>query len=253
MNTWEAIAYGAVQGITEYLPVSSSAHLILFPKFMHWEDPGLAFDVFLHLGTLLATLIYFRRDWFLFLLGKAEVKPIHIVLGTAPALLVGFLIHHWVETVFRGDHIIAIALFIGGLMLWISDRRGSKQKEVSQITARDALVIGCVQCLALIPGFSRSGSTILAGLLLGLTRPAAARFSFLLSAPITAAALVYELKKLISGGFGADLGWTQLGWATVSSFLFGMLAISALLRWIRRVSYGVFAIYRTALAFILFL
>lgn len=253
MSTWEAIAFGAVQGLTEYLPVSSSAHLILFPKFMSWEDPGLAFDVFIHLGTLLATLIYFRRDWFLFFQGKSDIKLSHVILGTLPALLVGYLVHHWVETVFRGEKIIAATLFVGGLLLWYSDWSGKKQKDVSHLTAKDALIVGLLQCLSLMPGFSRSGSTIMAGLFLGLTRHAAARFSFMLSAPITAAALLYELKKLLTEGSMGVVSWQEIWLATGASFFFGMMAITALLKWIKGVNYGVFAIYRALLALSLLL
>lgn len=253
MTTWEAVAYGAIQGLTEYLPVSSSAHLILLPKFMNWQDPGLAFDVFIHAGTLLATLIYFRKDWFLFFQGKSDVKFIHVVLGTLPVLVVGFLVHDWVETIFRGTHVIASALFMGGALLWVSDLKGSKSREVEQLSAKDAFVIGLLQCCSLVPGFSRSGSTIMGGLFLGLSRPASARFSFLLSAPVTGAALLYELKKLVGADVISTVGLFELLLATGASFIFGIMAIAFILKWLRGVSYGVFTVYRTLLAISLFL
>lgn len=247
MSLFEAILYGAVQGITEYLPVSSSAHLILLPHFLGTADPGLAFDVFLHLGTLLATLTYFRRDWWSIARGETPWKP--IAVATIPALAMGALLHKHVETVFRGPAVLVATLSLGGLVLFLADHFRPRERTLASLSLRDALWVGVGQCFSLVPGVSRSGSTITAGRLLGFDRAAAARFSFLLSAPITGAAVVFELRKwgeLANGPVGGE----ALLAAGLSSFLFGMLAIGGLLRLMRRFGYLSFAVYRVALALV---
>jgi undecaprenyl-diphosphatase len=283
----EALLYGAVQGITEYLPISSSAHLILLPKFLGTEDPGLTFDVFLHLGTFLATVSYFWRDWLGVLRtlpfvgarvgwiggGQASVgtgsvadetagplggssqptvswQP--IALATVPALIAGALLHDWVETVFRGSEVLVVTLVVGGLVLWASDHFLPRTRELRELTLRDALWVGVAQCCALVPGVSRSGSTITGGRLLGFTRESSARFSFLISAPITGAALAFELRnwsELVNG----SVGWDTLLIAFVSSLVFGWLTIDSLLKLLRRFGYLSFAIYRVALALTVYL
>lgn len=255
MNLGEAILYGAVQGITEYLPVSSSAHLILLPRFLGTEDPGLAFDVFLHLGTLLATLVYFWREWRdIFLLRSRGILQA-IVLGTLPALVVGALLHHAIEEHLRSPMVMVWSLSLGGIVLFAADRLSKRGRTVASIGFRDALFVGVFQCLALIPGVSRSGSTITAGRLVGLERGDAARFSFLLSAPVTAAAILFELRHFreLAGSLGAD--GTGGGGALVaglfSSFFFGCLAISGLLKLLRRYGYLIFALYRICLAIVI--
>ncbi len=268
MTYIEALLYGAVQGVTEYLPISSSAHLILLPKFLGTEDPGLTFDVFLHLGTLLATLSYFWRDWLSVLrtlpgLASASVgggegsgargiswQP--IVAGTVPALIAGAALHRWVETVFRGSEVLMVTLVVGGIALWASDHFMPRTRQIGELRMKDAIWVGLAQCLALVPGMSRSGSTIMGGRLLGFTRESAARFSFLLSAPITAAALVFELRKWNELATG-QLGWDVLLIAGVSSFVFGWIAIDALIRLLRRFGYLSFAMYRVALALTIYL
>ncbi len=262
--TWlEAFFYGAVQGITEYLPVSSSAHLILAPLFLGKSDPGLAFDVFLHSGTLAATVIYFRKDW----LALASTLPLvgdwfHprpgrppwevvnwrlVMAGTVPALIVGAALHKVVEESFRGPATMVWTLLLGGVVLVAVDYGCRRGRELKTIGMKDALIIGAVQCLALVPGVSRSGSTMTAGRALGFSRESAARFSFLLSAPVTAAALLFELRKwrqLLEPGIGVEC----LLMGAVSSFVFGWLAIDVLLKVVRRYSYVSFAVYRAALA-----
>lgn len=256
MTLGEGFLYGAVQGLTEYLPISSSAHLILLPRFLGSEDPGLAFDVFLHLGTLLATLSYFYKDWKAIALSalgrqKSGITWPPIVLGTVPALVAGALIHKWAETSLRSNWVLVCTLSLGGVALWAADRFASAKRDLGKLALRDAAWVGLAQCLALIPGMSRSGSTILGGRLLGFERAAAARFSFLLSAPITAAALVFELRKwneLTSSSIGPG----PLLVSAVSAMVFGWIAIGGLLRLVRRYGYLAFAIYRVALALVIY-
>jgi undecaprenyl-diphosphatase len=257
MTYFEAFLYGAVQGVTEYLPISSSAHLILLPKFLGTRDPGLAFDVFLHLGTLCSTLIYFWSDW-RGILSQLAGKPRkgdalpwqYIAVGTLPALVAGAGLHHWVETVFRGNAVLVTTLVVGGLALFLADHFAPRKRTLGKAGLRDAVWIGLAQCLALVPGMSRSGSTIMGGRLLGFDRTAAARFSFLLSAPVTGAALVFELRKWRElTGDGIEVG--QLLVAGGASFLFGLLAIGGLLKLIRRFGYLSFAVYRVGLAVVI--
>ncbi len=276
MNLFEAFLYGAVQGITEYLPVSSSAHLILLPKFLGTQDPGLTFDVFLHIGTLFSTLIYFRADWWAVLqdfltdfrkiFGRAGavsssgsgpravqglVSWRMIALATIPALAAGALLKPLIETVFRGVDVIAWALIVGGVLLFFVDRFSRGTRDLGQAGFRDALGVGLAQCLSLVPGMSRSGSTMIGGRLMGLDRYSAARFSFLISAPVTLAAIIFELRhwgELVSGA----VGLAPLMVALLSSFVFGMLAIGGLLRILRRFGFLGFAVYRVVLgAFLL--
>lgn len=257
MTYFEALIYGAVQGIAEYLPISSSAHLILLPKFLNQTDPGLTFDVFLHLGTLLATLIYFWREWAavfnLSPVRKTQLAPVAwkpIVLATLPSLVAGGLLHQWCETTLRGNLILAISLVVGGVALYLSDAYCSKKRTLSSLKLSDAFWIGVAQCFALIPGVSRSGSTMTGGRLLGFDRTESARFSFLISAPVTAAALVFELRhweQLFSGPIGVG----PLLVAGFSSFLFGCLAIGGLLRLLRCFGYLSFLIYRIVLSLII--
>lgn len=262
MTHLEALLYGAVQGITEYLPISSSAHLILLPQFLGTEDPGLTFDVFLHLGTLFSTLIYFWKDWLAIfasirrtlLRGPAPASAtevgvpwLYLVYATVPALIAGAAFHSVISTSLRGHQVTVFTLVIGGLALWLTDRLCAERRGLGAASAKDAWVIGLIQCLALVPGISRSGSTMTAGRLLQFDRASAARFSFLISAPITAAAIVFELRhwqQLLHG----PVGLGPLLVAGVSSFVFGMLAIGGLLRVVKRFGYFSFALYRCALA-----
>ncbi len=256
MSYLEAFIYGAVQGVTEYLPVSSSAHLILLPKFLGTTDPGLAFDVFLHLGTLLATLGYFWRDWLAVISDprggrKGGVPLSHLVVATLPALAAGAALHSWVETAFRGPGVIVVTLVLGGAALFGADRLFRRDRSLARMGWKDALGVGIAQCFALVPGVSRSGSTMIGARLLGFDREASARFSFLISAPVTAAAIVFELRKwdgLAAGPVGAG----PLVVACLASFAFGWLAIGGLLRLLRRFGYLSFFVYRSALAAVVY-
>lgn len=255
MSYSEAFLYGLLQGITEYLPVSSSAHLILLPRFLGTKDPGLGFDVFLHFGTLLATLLYFRKDWQILLVNLLQRKKdkrllFCLVVGTIPALVAGALFHHWVESTLRATSVLVATLSLGGVALHLLDRRGRKSRTLDGLRIKDAWWIGFAQMFALIPGVSRSGSTMMGGLALGLTRDAAARFSFLLSAPVTAAAIAYEGLKLRKG-LPAQMDLSVYAVAGISSFVFGWLAIDGLLKIVKRFSYFSFAVYRVVLALVI--
>ncbi len=262
MTYGEAILYGLVQGVTEYLPVSSSAHLILLPKFLGTEDPGLTFDVFLHIGTLLATLSFFWRDWlglfrtlpFIAKPGdprRGDVSWELVAIATVPALIAGAILHKWVSTIFRGEMVLVCTLILGGVLLYLSDTLAKRTRSLNQAKWKDALWIGIAQCFALVPGISRSGSTMTGARLLGFDRPSSARFSFMISAPITAAAIVFELRhwdQLVN----SSVALGPLLVAGVSTFVFGILAIGGLLKLLRRFGYLSFAIYRVILALVVF-
>jgi len=255
MTVFQAVVLGTLQGLAEFLPISSSAHLALAPWLFGWPDPGLAFDVALHVGTLLAVLWFFRREW-VRLAGAAlrvvaqrgartaeERRAIYLVIATIPGGIGGLLLNDLAESTFRSPGLIAGALIAMGFALWIVDRIVPRRRTLDDMRWTDALAIGVAQVFALIPGVSRSGSTITAGRALQLDRESAAVFSFLMSMPITAAAALHEVPKAIhAGGFGVPLVAGVLA-AAVS----GWLAISILLRYVSRNNYAVFAVYRFAL------
>ncbi|HEX9635036.1 MAG TPA: undecaprenyl-diphosphate phosphatase [Candidatus Limnocylindria bacterium] len=265
----QAILIGILQGLTEFIPVSSSAHLELAPWIAGWESDGLvgslAFDVFLHLGTLTALLLYFARDWVR--LGGAFVASLRerrigadpdrrliwlLVLATVPAAIIGFLGEDLIDRVLHGgsDPVrLAIAgfLVIGAAALWLADRLGSRRRELDELGVPAALTIGFSQALALLPGISRSGATLTAGLALGLTRESAARFTFLLATPITLGAGLYGSRKLfIEPHTGGE--WLAIVAGFGASAVAGMLAIGFMLAWLRTRSVAVFSIYRVAFA-----
>jgi undecaprenyl-diphosphatase len=255
MNSWHALVLGLVQGLAEFLPISSSAHLALAPLLLGWKDPGLAFDVALHLGTLLALAWYFRKDWLTLIRSGVEIvttravssaeqwQVVYLVLATIPGAIAGLLVKDYAETVFRAPALTAIALMVMGVLLWAADRFASRARELTSVRWRDALLVGCAQMFALIPGVSRSGSTMTAARTLGFSRPAAARFSFLMSMPITAAAVALKLPEAIAEhGVSAPLVIGIVA-AAVSSWL----AIDVLLKYVSKYSFGVFALYRVLL------
>lgn len=262
MSYWEALLYGAVQGVAEYLPISSSAHLILLPRFLGRPEPGLTFDVFLHIGTLAATLWYFRRDWLGVLKGlsaSGRATPAGqesnrllacIIAATIPALIAGALLNDYAETVFRSNWVLVVTLPLGGFALYLIDRLLHPTLGLSGLSWSRAIGVGFFQCLALVPGMSRSGSTMMGARALGLERGAAARFSFLISAPVTGAAIIFKLRH-----FGellqADIGIGPLVVAGLGSFVFGLLAIDGLLRLLKRFGFMSFAVYRAGLAFVI--
>jgi len=260
----QAIVMGIVQGLTEFLPVSSSGHLIIVPFLAGWDDPfitSLSFSVMLHIGTLVALLLYFRAEWLrLVPAGLATIRDRSfdgdsdrrtawlVAIATVPALIIGFLLNDAVEAGFRQVGLVALMLVIGGGILWLAERRGSRRLLGVDLTFAKALGIGLAQALALIPGISRSGISISAGLFAGLDRESAARFSFLMATPITGAAAVYETYKLLSGeaGLAVDIGPLLAGMA--ASMFAGFVAIAGLLRFLRTRSTDVFVAYRVVLA-----
>jgi undecaprenyl-diphosphatase len=266
---FQAILIGIIQGLTEFIPVSSSAHLELAPWIFGWDDNpligSLAFDVFLHLGTLIALLAYFWRDW-VRLVGAvfASIRDRHIgldadrrlgwllVLGTIPAALIGFVGEDFIDRVFHGDSdevrlAIAAALVVGAIILVAADWLGAKRRAIEQVGPWTSLAVGFSQALALLPGISRSGATISTGLALGLTREAAARFSFLLATPITLGAGLYGSRHLLDEPH-TGTEWLAIGAGFAAAAIAGLLAIGFLLAWLRRRSFLVFGVYRVALA-----
>ena len=253
MDILQAVVLGLIQGLTEFLPISSSAHLSLAPWLFGWQDPGLAFDVALHLGTLVAVLWYFRVEWLS--IGAAAIelvrtrrldapekwRVVHLIIATIPGGLAGLAFKSQAETVFRAPALTAVALIVMGSVLWAVDRWASQDRPLSSVGWRDALLIGCAQMFAIIPGVSRSGSTITAGRALRLDRQSAAVFSFLLSMPITAAAVLHELPKAVREAGGITL---PLVLGVLTAGISSWLAISVLLRYVSRHSYGIFAVYR---------
>ena len=259
-DIFQSIFLGIVQGASEFLPISSSAHLILIPKIFNWQDQGLAFDVALHLGTLFAVLTYFFNDWKrviasspLFKINK-EPKLFNslrsdpffiIIISTIPGVLSGILLEKNAESVFRNPILIAATLSLGGLILFYADRTGKKNS--SSITLKKGLLIGFAQAFAIIPGISRSGITIAAALILGFDRVSAAKFSFLLSTPIILGAGMKELPVLIERGI--DTGFIS---GIVFASLSGYLAIKYMIRYLATRNYDVFVAYRIILAIFIF-
>jgi undecaprenyl-diphosphatase len=258
VTIFEAIVLGVVQGLAEFLPISSSGHLILVPWLLGWESHGLTFDLALHLGTSAALLGYFWRDWLTLVtavirgLTDAKFRAGHewrlawlIVLGCIPAAIVGILFEDVIEATFREPALIAVLLIAFGLVLLVADLVGKRRRALEHVTLVDALVIGCAQVLALAPGVSRSGITMTAGLFRGLDRGSAARFSFLLSAPITVAAALYKLRVLVREPLsGSEAVAFLVG--IITAAVVGALAIGFLLRFLQRQPVYVFVWYRLA-------
>jgi undecaprenyl-diphosphatase len=255
----EALLLGILQGLTEFLPVSSSAHLILVPWFFRWNHPildSLTFDVALHAGTLVALLAYFWKDWVAMIgafsqmllrrrIDRFQEKLIvYLVLATIPAAIAGFLLEKTVESTFRNPILILFPLIVVSFfMIWV-EKRKIAGRALNRITLKDALIIGCAQALALLPGVSRSGITISTGLLQGYDRESATRFSFLLSTPVVGGAAVLHLRHLFKGG----TDWPLFGLGFAASAIVGFLAIAFLMRYLRRHTLNVFAGYRLVLA-----
>ncbi len=261
MTLIQIIVLALIQGLTEFLPVSSSAHLILGSVAFGWPDQGLVFDVATHLGTLLAVLVYFRKDLAEML--QALVRPIkigedrrhramagYLAVASVPALLIGGLAPDIVEMYLRDVRVIAWMTIGFGLLLWLSDVIGKNNRSFDDFNFRTAMLVGIAQAFALIPGVSRSGITITAGRFLGFVPDAAARFSFLLSIPIIAAAGGYGALRVASGE--APIDWSQFLLAFLLSAVAGWLCIAAFLALLKRVGLLPFVIYRLALGIVLF-
>lgn len=261
MELFQAFILGMVQGLGEFLPISSSAHLIITPYLFNWPDQGLAFDIALHWGTLFAVVTYFYKDiWHLIKGFFHSLFPSTrdlqsntyqklswlILLATIPAAIIGKLFEHQVETAFRNPILIAVTLTVVGFILLAADKYGSKLKNLTDLKWGNALGIGLAQALAIVPGISRSGATITTGLLQGFTRQDAAKFSFLMSIPIILGAGILKLPEISN-----IQNHTQLLVGFISSTIFGFLAIKYMLKYIATKSFAVFAWYRFVLAIII--
>lgn len=255
MEIFYAIFLGLLQGATEFLPVSSSGHLLLAAHFFGVEEASLTFDVVLHLATLVAIVAYFRRDLAaLFLAFFGSYGPgrgpqerrvaLYICYATVPAVVAGLLLGDYIENILRAPLLVAMTLSAAGLLLWWAEKIGGRQRSYGSLGLRDALIIGCAQALALVPGVSRSGATITAGLFLGLNRVAAARFSFLLSAPVIFGAASYKLIKLFRGPGLQDGQYLFYAAGFGAAALSGYAFISLLMRFVQSHSLAVFAYYR---------
>lgn len=261
MDLVRAAILGIVQGLTEFLPISSSGHLILIPRLFNWPDQGLSFDVGLHVGTLLAVLVYFWRDWVrMVVLGLRDLvkHQLHmrayqpesqllwlLALGSVPAAVVGYFLDNWFEHNVRQPWLVAATFAIFGVILLLTDRLGSKSRAMGTVGVKDAVIIGIAQACALVPGVSRSGATMSAGLSRGLDRDSAARFAFLLGTPAFLGAALLKAKDL-AGVSGRE--WDQLAIGFVCSAVVGFLVIHLLLGYLRRGSMVPFVYYRWAVA-----
>jgi undecaprenyl-diphosphatase len=255
--TWfQALVLGILQGLGEFLPISSSGHLIVAPWLLGWDVQSLSFDVALHVGTLAAVLWAFRGDWATIAgrtwHGLRQGRPLAepegrllglLAVGSVPAAVAGLLLEDWAETVFRSPALVAATMALMGVVLFLADRRAQHAGPPAPVTLRDAVLIGCAQALALVPGVSRSGATITMGLFLGYRREEAARFSFLLATPITFGAALLKVPHLFEG---ADLGPVLIG--MVAAAVVGFLSIRVLLTYVRTRTYRPFVVYRLAFA-----
>ena len=246
MNIFQAILYGMVQGVTEFLPVSSTAHLALMPWLLGWNDPGVAFDVAVHLGTAAAVILFFLKDW-IRLITAGFTKPKSqdgrlfwfIALATLPGGLAGVLLDKYMEAL-RSPPLIAVMLILMGLVLYLADKYSRSETDIQDIGLKRSLIVGCSQVLAIIPGVSRSGITMATGRLCGLTREAIARFTFLLSAPIILADGLYHATKMKDLPVDA----LPLVIAVITAAITGALVIKFLLNYLKHHGFGIFAIYR---------
>ncbi len=268
MTIFQSIILGIIQGLTEFLPISSSGHLVLTHNLLGWQELGLDFDVALHLGTLIALILFFWKDWLKIIKESylnpknwKKTKPLTagnwalstlIIIGTVPAAVIGFFIEEKIETVFRSSWIVIFMLVGIGFLFIMAEKVAKKQKELNQINIFDSIIIGCAQALALIPGVSRSGITITAGLFRNIKREQAARFSFLLATPIILGAGFKKMYELYNLGFSADQKTIYLI-GFLSSFIVGLITIKYLLKFLRNHKLNIFAYYRFILAFIVFL
>ena len=265
MSIIEAIVLGLVQGFTEFIPVSSTAHLEIVPTLMGWGDPGAAFSAVIQIGTLLAAIIYFFRDIVRlmagFFRGLATRRPLAdvdsreawlVIIGTVPIVILGLLLKKHIESTFRSLWVVSTMVIVVAVMLLIAEwyARRRQLKDFDSMTVGDGVAIGLGQCLALIPGSSRSGSTIMTALFRGIDRPTAARYSFLLSIPAVGAAAVLELLK--ERHALAQSGWPQVLIAIVVSFISGYASIWFLIRYLRTHTTSVFIYYRFALGALMF-
>lgn len=260
MDLFQAIVLGLVQGLTEFLPISSSGHLRVVPAFAGWEDPGAAFTAVIQLGTMAAVVLYFREDlvriarvWLASLRDASRRSELdarlgwYLIIGTIPIVIFGFAFSHQIENNARDLYLIGTTLIVLGIVLLVAEKVSRRERDLTTITRRDAIVVGFAQALALIPGVSRSGATITAGLFLGMDRVSAARFSFLLSIPAVVLSGVYELRDVVGGSAEGGVGVGPTAVATVFAFISGYASIAFLLRFLTTHTTGVFVAYRVVL------
>ena len=260
MSWFEAVVLGVVQGLTEFLPISSSAHLRIVGEAFGWDDPGAAFTAITQIGTEIAVLLYFRRDigriiaaWVASLAGKRKGDPDArmgwlIIVGSIPIVVLGLLFQDRIETTLRDLRIVAIALVAFSLILYWADRVGAKRRQLDQLTVGHGIAFGFAQALALVPGVSRSGGTITMGLFLGYTRAAAARYSFLLAVPAVLGSGFFQAYEALTGDVaGETVQWGPTIVATVIAFAVGLSVIAWLLRYLDRGSFTPFVVYRIVL------
>ena len=260
MDLIQSIILGAVQGITEFLPISSTAHLVLVPWFLSWKDQGLPFNVALHVGSLVAIIFVFWRDWVLIIdefvrsvfKGSFEGRPngrigLYLIIATVPGALAGLIFEEQAAGVLRNPLSIAFFLSAFAILLYLSDRFSKKRKSVADMNVADCLIIGLSQAFAIIPGVSRSGVTITGAMIRGFRRDEAAKFSFLMAAPLIAGAGVFEMRHLDP----ASVASTPFIAGLLASAVFAFLAMKFLIRFVRNASYTIFVIYRLVLAVII--
>jgi len=260
VDFFQAIVLGIVQGLTEFLPISSSGHLRIVPAFLGWEDPGAAFTAVIQLGTMAAVVLYFRGDlwriaraWTASLRDPSRRKELdarigwYLIAGTVPICVFGLAFSHQIENGARNLYIIGTTLIALGLLLLAAEKVSRRDRSVETLGWRDALVIGFAQAAALIPGVSRSGATITAGLFLGFDRVAAARFSFLLSVPAVVLSGLFELRGVIDGSAEGGVGLAPTAVATLLAFISGYASIAFLLKFLTTHTTAVFVAYRVAL------
>lgn len=261
MDFLQALFLGLLQGLTEFLPISSSAHLILVPAFFDWVDQGVAFDLAVHVGTLLAVVLYFRADVFsiardgLISISRRRVVgqgalALYLVIGTIPAGLAGLALLDIIDNELRAVEIIFATTLIFGLLLGVADWMPKRQRSLDSLNWKDALLVGIAQAIALVPGTSRSGITITAGLFLGMSRETASRFSFLLAIPITALASAVKLLEVATADIVVDWGAFLVG--GVTSFVVAITAIHFFLKWLNKVGMWPYVIYRVILTGVIY-
>ena len=264
----QALVMGIVQGLTEFLPISSSGHLVLVPWLFGWKDPfidSVAFTVVLHMGTLLALLAYFWRDWLTLIpAGFAAIRDrsfkgdqdrkmaFLLVVATIPAVLVGPIFESKFEELVREPARIAVMLCVGAAVLWLADRWGARRREMDSLTFRESLGIGIAQVVALVPGISRSGISISAGLFMGLNRQAAARFSFLMATPVIGGAGVWEARKFLTHEAGPSPEMNVVVIGFIAAAISGILAVHFMLEFLKRQPVTIFVVYRVAAAILVF-
>lgn len=257
MSWLQIVVLAIVQGLTEFLPISSSGHLVLVPSILGWGDQGLAFDVAVHFGSLLAVVVFFRRDIGALLRGGIQLLGLStettesrlalgLALGTVPAAIAGLTLAGWIETNLRDPSVIVLTLSGYAILMLVADRFGRRERNITNVTVRDAFLIGCAQALALVPGTSRSGVTITVGRFLGFARQDAARFSFLLSVPVILLASAFKAYELVTAI--EPVAWMELGVAVLISAIVAYISIDFFMRFVSQIGLLPFAVYRLILA-----